>query len=297
MKKHFYILTALALILPGFSFGQEVVEVVTKSIQKSMPFEIGSEVSIEGQKADVYMSTWDKNRIAVYLDIVASHPDKDQATADLENMDYELVKEGSKIVIKNFLKDKDKKSASQLEAKYTIILPESCPVNLSNVFGSAQVRDLSNALVVNASYCNLQLTNLRGFIDINTSFGDIKGHDIVGKVRIKSAWTDMKLSQAGGDWEIDAQQGIIKIDASASFANFDIDADQSEIYIQKPAVGLFNYEIIAGLSELDLPQELVFQERKIGNNLQEIKLETPSAKGSFRIKNDYGKIVIFPLGN
>jgi len=297
MKKHIYILTAMALLFPALTFGQQVVEVVTKSIQKSMPFEIGSEVSIEGQKADVYMSTWDKNRIAVYLDIVSSHPDKDQATADLENMDYELVKSGSKIIIKNFLKDESKKSASQLEAKYTIILPESCPVNLSNVFGSAQVRDLSNALVVNASYCNLQLTNLRGFIDINTSFGDIKGHDIVGQVRIKSAWTDMNLSQAGGEWTINSQQDVIKIDASASFANFDIQGDQSEIYIQKPAVGLFNYEIISGLSELNLPKELVFQERKIGHNLQEVRLETPSAKGSFKIKNDFGMIVIYPLGN
>ncbi len=297
MKKQFQLLLGFALLLPLGAFAQKTVEVVTKSIQKSMPFEIGSEIIIDGQKADVYMSTWDKNRIAVYLDIVASHPDKAQAEADLENMDYELEKKGAKIYIKNFVKDGVEKTASQMEAKYTIILPASCPVNLSNVFGSAQVRDLSNALVVDAAYCTLKLTNLRGRIDINTSFGDIEGHDIVGQVSINSSWTDMKLSQAGGDWKMNSSQGVIKIDASSSFANFDITADQSEIYIEKPAVGLFNYEFISSLSEVNLPQELQFQQRTISQNVQEIKLVSPSAKGSFRIKNDYGKIVVFPLGN
>ena len=142
---------------------QEVLEVVTKSIQKSMPFELGSEVKIEGEKADVYLSTWDKNRVAVYLDLVASHPDKAQAEADLKKMDYSLEKKGNTIVIGNTIGEQAEKLASKLQAKYTIILPERCPVNMDNIFGSAQIRGLSNALVVNAAYCDLQLTNLNGF--------------------------------------------------------------------------------------------------------------------------------------
>ena len=248
--------------------------------------------SLKVKKADVYLSTWDKDRVAVYLDIVATHPEKAQAEADLANMDYELTREGGKIKIKNFWKADVKKTASQIEAKYTIILPKSCPVNLSNVFGTAQVRDLVNALVVNASYCELKLTNLRGFIDINTAFGDIKGNKISGNVRIKSSWTDMEIAQAGGDWNIESSQGVIRIDASASFANFDMITDQSEVFIINPAVGLFNYEILSGLSELDLPKEFAFQQRNINSNLQEIKLFAPSAQGSFKIQSNYGKVVI-----
>jgi len=292
MKKQISFIALVILLFPTLSHTQEVLEVVTKSIQKSMPFELGSEVIIEGEKADVYLSTWDKNRVAVYLDLVASHPDKAQAEADLAQMDYELVKDGRKIRIKNFVKEGVEKTASQIEAKYTILLPQSCPVNLSNVFGSAQVRDLANALVVNAAYCELKLTNLRGFIDINTAFGDIKGNRISGNVRIKSAWTDMDIAQAGGDWNIESEQGIIRIDASASFANFNMKTEQTEIFIINPAVGLFNYEILAGLSDLDLPKEFAFQQRNISNNLQEIKLFAPSAQGSFKIESNFGRLVI-----
>ncbi|NNE30359.1 MAG: hypothetical protein HKN16_12030 [Saprospiraceae bacterium] len=292
MKKYLVII----FFLGGFSsaFGQELLEVVTKSVQKSIPFELGSEVKIQGEKADVYLSTWDKNRIAVYLDLVASHPDKAQAEADLKKMSYQLEKKGTTILIKNVIPENEK-LASRLQAKYTIILPESCPVNLDNIFGTAQIRGLNKALVVNASYCDLQLTNLNGSIDIETVFGDIKGRTISGKVNIKSAWTDMDFAKVSGTWKMNLSQGVLKIEASNSFADFDIISDQSEIYFVNPAVGLFNYEILAGLTELDLPNELNFKRTELASDLKQINLQTPSAQGSFKVKTTFGKVVIGPL--
>lgn len=274
---------------------QELLEVVTKSIQKSMPFELGSEVKISGEKADVYLSTWDKNRIAVYLDIVASHPDKAQAEEDLKAMTFSIDKNGSTIIIENTVDKNVGKTKSTLQAKYTIILPERCPVNMNNIFGTAQVRGLSNALVINASYCDLQLTNLNGSINIETVFGDIKGRQISGNVNIKSSFSDFDLAGVGGTWKMNVSQGVVKIDASNSFSDFDITSEQSDIYFVNPPVGLFNYEILAGLTELNLPKELDFKMKNISDDLKQIKLNTPAAQGNFRVKTTFGKVVIGPL--
>ena len=275
---------------------QEVMEVVTKSIQKSIPFELGSEVKIEGEKADVYLSTWDKNRVAVYLDLVASHPDRAQAEADLKNVDYSLEKNGRTIIIGNSITKDGKEVKSKLKAKYTIILPASCPVNMANIFGTAQIRGLSNALVVNAAYCDLLLTNLNGSINIETVFGDVKGRTISGKVNVKSSWTDMDFEQIQGDWTMDVTQGVLKIEASNSFANFDITSDQSEIYFNNPPLGFFNFEILAGLTQLDLPNEPEFQIKNLAHDLKQVTMTTPSARGSFKIKATHGKLVI-PIWN
>jgi hypothetical protein len=63
---------------------QNVLEVVTKKIEKTLDFFNDYKLNIEGEKADVLVNTWNENKVKVELELVAKHSDIDVAKQDLE---------------------------------------------------------------------------------------------------------------------------------------------------------------------------------------------------------------------
>jgi len=88
MRNNKIILVLLILMSAyTFSYSQSVVlQVVTKRINKSFVYVQGDKLIINGSKAEVEISTWDKDLIKLEFVVVAKHPDKSVAESDLSKM-------------------------------------------------------------------------------------------------------------------------------------------------------------------------------------------------------------------
>lgn len=229
-------------------------EVVTKTIEDTYNYKPGNELAVEGEKAEIFVETWDKQKIQVKIVMTARHPKLEQAETDLQNLEYIAEVAGQKIFLKNKLKDKSVRSRSELTVHYYITLPEECPVYLKSHFGGATISNLRNQLRINGEFSAINIDNVQGILDIRSRFGDITGERIDGNVVINSRRSDINLYDIGGTFNITAQYGELKISPNLSMRDLQINADKSDVYIYEPLGGEgLAYDLSLNNGEVKLP--------------------------------------------
>lgn len=270
------------------------LQVVTKTVKKYLPFHTNSEVNINGEKADVFLETWDREEIGIEIELVAKHPDKKVAEEDLESLKYLVDKIGRRIYIRNYIalpKGGDK-PRSTLKAKYVIHLPANCPVNLTNYFGNADIRDLDNSLSVDSEFCNLRLTNIKGSVDIKTRFGDLDGERLSGKVTITSQRSDIRLTDLKGVFDINAKYGVIWVDADESLVDLTINAEKSDVHFLRSQVGTYRFALRAEHGKITVPNFMDFDFTERTTNIQQAILSPEVQQATVNISTSFGNIVI-----
>jgi hypothetical protein len=229
-------------------------EVVTKTIEDTYSYRPGNELAVEGEKAEIFVETWDKQKIQVKVVMTARHPKLEQAETDLQNLDYIAEVAGQKIFLKNKLKDKTLKSRSELTIHYYITLPEECPVYLKSHFGGATISNLRNRLRINGEFSAINIDNVQGILDIRSRFGDITGERIDGNVVINSRRSDINLYDIGGTFNITAQYGELRLSPNLNMRDLHINADKSDVYIYEPSGGEgLAYDLSLNNGEVKLP--------------------------------------------
>jgi len=269
------------------------LQVVTKTIEKSLPFLDGYELNIEGEKADVTLQSWEKEYIDVTLELISKHPNRRTAKQDLDNMKYVAERIGRKIYIRNYvaMQKGSEKPSSNLKARYIITIPASCPVNLTNYFGNASIEDLTNEVSVTSEFCQIRLTNIKGEVNVHTRFGDVEGERLSGKVTIISQRSDVSLSDLKGVFEIKAKYGRISIDADESLVDLTISAEKTDIHFVQPTIGAYRYALTAQYGKITVPEFMDFD--IIENSDVQRAIYNPEVKqATVNISTSFGNIVI-----
>ena len=278
---------------------QNVLEVVTKKIEKTLDFFDDYKLSIEGEKADVLINTWDKSLVKVELELVSKHSDVNVAKKDIEVIKYVIENRGKIIFIQNemVVNENGEKPKSSLHAHYVITIPENCPLNLKNHFGNADINDLKKQVVINSEYCKIKLTNIEGDIAIETRFGDVVGVGLSGNVSILSARSDITLTRLKGSIDIQAKYGLIKIDADRSLIDLNIVAEKSDITFLNPAAETYSFNLTAHYGEIEVPKnmEFTFKEKTPQINQAELNLPVKN-EGQVSIRTSFGNIVVGRVG-
>ena len=289
--------TALFLVVSLSLTAQTTLQVVTKTLEKTIPYKDGYELNIEGEKAEIKVESWSKNDIKVHTQLIAKHPDKGQAQKDLAYIKYNADQHGDMIYFRNYVSVPEGKKGpeSDLSAVYTITLPEDCPLYLKNNFGLTKVNNLTNALKIHSEYSKVLLDNLSGRITVDTYFGDIEGRRINGDVRIDSRRSNITLHEIMGNWDIRAQYGILKFftDPMQNLASLDITAEKADVYFFDPNPTFYGYNLTAHYGNITAPVDLKFNYIE---NTQEVKkaifTSKLGGKGNVFIKISFGDIVI-----
>lgn len=276
MKKLGYII--LGLLLQVSLSAQVTVQVITKKIEKQFPYQEGYELNIEGEKAEVIIEAWDKETVAVTLELSAKHPDKAVAERDLKAMQYLTQRVKNKIYVRNYLSVKDGESPpeSSFQAIYRVQVPPSCPVYLKNHFGAASISNLTNSFRFNGEFSPIDLDNLKGSLDLRSRFGDIFGDQLDGQVSIWSRRSDITLNDIRGSFDITAQYGTLKIFAEDQLLKLNIDAEKSDVYFLNPNPAFYGYTLTANNGSVVFPGELTYEEEETGPDQRKIKFRPPA---------------------
>ncbi len=295
MKYKLFIKCLILLLLFSFDVqSQEVLEVVTKKIEKTLDFFEDYKLNIEGEKADVLVNTWSESKVKVELELVAKHSDIQIAKKDLEVIKYVIEKRGNIIFIQNTMElaENDEKPRSSLHVHYVITIPEQCPLNLKNHFGNADINDLKKQVIINSEYCKIKLTNIEGDISIETRFGDVVGVGLSGNVNILAARSDITLTRLKGSIDIQAKYGLIKIDADKSLIDLNIVAEKSDIMFLNPATETYSFNLTAYYGKINVPENMEFDFKEKTPKINKAELRLPVNEGQVSIQTSFGNIVI-----
>ncbi len=296
MKKLFtYPFAIILLVLSVSTEAQTTYQVVTKTIEKTFPYQHGSELNIEGERAEILVETWTKNEVKVLLELISKHTSRKVAEADLSKMKYSSAQHGNKIYFRNNLESSgSKQPESDLKAVYTITLPADCPVYLKNHYGIASVTNLSRALRINSEFSKIYLENLRGQIGINSLFGDIEGRLVDANVSISSRRSDITLYDIRGSWNINAQYGILKFftNPSPELLMLNIDAEKSDVYFFDPKPNFYGYTLTTHYGNITVPRDLKFNFLQNTDQLKKAVFSSKIGSSNISIKISFGDIVI-----
>lgn len=236
-------------------------EVVTKTVEDTYRYTPGRELAVEGEKAEIFVETWSKQEINVKVVMTARHQRLETAKVDVENLEYLVDDTGSKIFLKNKIKDPNHRPSSEITVHYYITLPEECPVYLKSHFGGATISNLRNQLRINGEFSAINIDNVQGILDIRTRFGDITGERIDGNVMINSRRSDINLFDVGGTFTINAQYGELKLSPNLNMRDLQIIADKSDVYIYEPIGGEgLAYDFSLNNGEVKLPDDKAITE-------------------------------------
>ena len=265
----------LLLLCWGNLLAQEVVQVVTKTIEKQFDYHDGYEVNVEGQKAEIFVETWAKDEIDIRLEISAKHPDLAVAEQELETVNFVTERIKNKIYLRNYRYGGAEQTSSILSVTYYITLPEDCPVYVKNYFGTANISNLRNRLRIFGEFSQIDINNVEGLIDIRTRFGDIVGERIDGNVTINARRSDVTLYEIAGNYQINAQYGILKLLPTTDLLSLDISAEKSEVHLYGDEPEQFAYLLTATHGQVTTPNNLRLLDLEDTPEVRRVQIQPP----------------------
>lgn len=287
------LITVMWMMLSTAAWSQQKLHVVTRTINKTIPYKTGYQLVLNGEKAEVKLDTWDKNEVKVTMKLIAKHPDIEQARRDVKVMNYIVERMGKKIFLRNYivLKEKSDKPQSNLKAEYTVFLPKNCPVAVVNKFGKLEVINVETALTIESEFCQIYLNQINGRIDITSKFGDITGRNIDAAATINSHRSDIRLEEIKGTYDIDAKYGKITITANPEVVELNIKSDKSDIKLQESSVS-HQYKLETTFGKILVPETMAFDFIKNTKEVQKAEFKPSNALKQIKISSTYSNITV-----
>ena len=247
----------LFILLNGFYSiqAQDVLQVATKTLEKTIGAPAIRTLHINAEKADIELVAWDKSEISIVLKLSSRHSDRTIATTDLAKFLYIADRSGKDYFLRNYilLKEGEAKPTSNLKAHYVIYLPPSCAIDLKNTFGTISMKGLTNNLQLKADFCTTSISDLQGKGFLQTTFGELKGNDVSGSFSFSSDHTNLRLERIGGAIKMDAVYGNVEIYPSPGLTSLAIQSKKTVVTLLAKNWQQFNYTINGAYTVMKLP--------------------------------------------
>ncbi len=239
-------------------FAQTTLRVATKNIEKTIAYKKGYELQIEGDKADIVVSSSKKDEIKIIVELISKHPDAAQAQKDLDKIKFSAELKDKKVIVRNYTESKkDEKLLATVKARYLITVPEDCPVFLKNSYGKTNISNIASAINVYNEFCTIILNNLRGSANIETKFGDITGKRLDGRFKFTSRRSDITLSQLRGNYDLNSNYGTLRILADVAPIGLTINGEKTDVYFT-PYSKQNSYNLTANHGDIFVAKTLGF---------------------------------------
>ncbi len=282
------------LWLPLPSRAQTPVQVVTKVVEKDLPYTAGQQIRINAQKADVTVRGWNRPTVSIRLRLVAKHPDRSVAEREVAYHDYTLQANGNALDLSNrfAIPSGSGKAQSQLKAMYEVNVPEKAVLTIGNSFGDIGLRGLAGEVTVKFEFGKLTLDDMAGKLTITSSYGDIEGRTIDAALTLKAEKADVSLRDLGGACRLSSHYGKLTLQPNPQTLRvFSVDAARAETTIQTRSITDFRYDVITTYADIRVPDGVTDDLGKFGSK-QTFTYESPGRKVALVIRNSYANVLI-----
>jgi hypothetical protein len=273
----------IVLFFTGTINNASAMDEYTKVIKKEFTVNPDAQLTIENSFGSVHCNNWEKNIVQIEVKVTVDARDENAATKMFDKIIININGTSSQVEAKTVLPDGGFKGRSSVKIDYTINMPTTINLDLSNKFGDIYINELGGKGVINLGYGSMEagkFLNSDNLLDIKFSSANIKS--------IKGAVVNLKYSQMDLGYA-----GSMRLDSKYS----DLDADKIISLVMNFEGGKLNLE--EG-SVIDSKSK--FSDLKIGRLGQSLTLDIqygncdvdgmPAEFTSISVKNKYGDVDI-----
>jgi hypothetical protein len=195
-----------------------------KNYSKSYAVGESDKLKIDNQFGKITITTWNKNEFKVDVQIKAAAKDAQTAQMMLDGIHINDEKSGSLIsftTANNQNANWKRNNVRKLEINYTIYMPATNPLDLSNKYGAIVMPDFGGQLNINCTYGSFIAQNLSNTSNnINVRYGSVDLKEINGG-SLDLAYSSLKIDVAN-NLNSSISYGSAKINQLKSSGNIDL---------------------------------------------------------------------------
>ena len=206
----FYKKIAICFFIVALGHTLHAQEKVSKKITHDFPMTNAGEFKLENKYGNVNVYGWDKNSTTITIEISVSHKKKDNANDllarinpkvthmdDLVDILFEITQKNKSFFNKYFNKanpfDLDR---SNVQINYTIYLPKSAELNITNKFGDVIIEDWNGKLKGDVQHGDMWINKDLNNVDLDIKYGKLRAKSInYGNIRLKNGTFDMESAE------------------------------------------------------------------------------------------------------
>jgi len=255
MKTLFKILPALLLIFILVPRISRAHDDYTKVIKKEYTVNPDAQVILENKFGQIHCNNWDKNLVSIEIRITVTAPSQEKATKLLDLVN--IVSDGtpSNVQVRTVFGKEGFSGNSKVNVDYTVNMPATVNLNLTNKFGDVFLNDLSGKGNFNIAYGNMEINKLMNsdnVIDIKFGKGDIQ---YITGAMVSLKYSEMKVEYAGSlfvDSKFSNLEGGKIISLSLGFEGGKVDVDNSSAVTGKSKFSDLSFSHIDKKVDLDI---------------------------------------------
>lgn len=256
----------------------------TRIIRKEFIVNADAQLVINNSFGKVHCNSWDKNVILIEVQISVMAPDEKSATKVLESINVSITGTASQVEAKSTIPPNGfNRARSSLRIDYTVSMPASVNLDLTNKFGDVFVNELAGKGKISLGYGKLEankLSNSDNLIDIK--FGNANIESLKGAV-VNLKYSDFKLGYAGS-LRLDSKYSNINADKIISFV-FNSEGGKLEMVNSSVLDGTTKF---TNINITRLEKKLALEIHYGACDIQEV----PADFSDISIRNKYGNVNI-----
>ena len=184
---------------------------ITKEITKNYTISPDANVTLKNSFGSIQCETWDKNEISIKIVMTVETDSQEKADEVFEKIDFVINGSDSAVTARTRL-GKGFSVRGKFSINYTVNMPASVNLNLSNEFGDVVIGELTGRSKLSIEYGNavikklddgdnllevkfgsLRVCSLKGAV-INMDYSKLT-IDYAGSIRLKSKYSDLSLEE------------------------------------------------------------------------------------------------------
>lgn len=279
--------------------GKPLEAVKTKSVNKTFSVNNDGELAIENRYGEITVTHWNRNEVAIKVEIESRAANDQTAQANLDRISIEMRQIGNKISAETqFAKSQQNHQNISYQIRYFVQMPAQLKAELSQKYGNINLPAKDNHEM-----------------EIEVKYGNLKGGDFVGKLALEAKYSNTTLGNLkdavldiayAGDVEIGnaeklmiearysglKAQTVKKLQLESKYSNFKIEeVDDAEIEAKYGDGSINRLKNSLKMEEFDYSNLKVkeigkaFKEVRISARYSNVKLDIP-ATASFKVDAD-----------
>lgn len=208
MKSHYNILL-LVLLIPAMTFANETKfkgkYTKEKKVSKEFTVSPNAGLNVDNAYGNINITTWDENRTVIDVLIKTNGDDESKVQEKLEEITIDFNATTNQVNAETNFKDGGnnsswKKNGNQVsfEIIYTIKLPKSNNVDLTNKYGAITITSLNGNAKINAMYGDVIIGDLNADDNyIKMRYTDHATINYIKNGKIEADYSDFSLEKVG----------------------------------------------------------------------------------------------------
>lgn len=274
--------------------------VKTKAVNKSYSVSASDKLNIQNSFGSVKVTTWDRNEIKVDVAIEVSANKEDLAQKMLDRISVTDVKSGGEVSFKTSMKDvnNSKGDKTSMEINYSISMPASNALTVSNEFGPTTIPDFRGEVDLTSKFGSLTTGTLANIKNIHVEFGKATLANITSApVTIK--FSKAVISKVSGSVKLNLEFcSNVRVNLDNSLTSLDLKTSYSTVNLKPSASLQASYNISTSFGSFKNTSDIKFSSDEDGDNDRGPKFDYEysgkSGSGSVpvKVKNSFGKIIL-----